>query len=158
MGFLDFLKGDANTGIESTAKIVDVWVDKNTGLMWELDISRSLMTWNEANVYAETMNSKMYCGYSDWRLPTIEELEWVYKYKNLDIAWKYKEKGVNATDFSNLFYWSSNLLRDRVEKILDLTGLSERHMVNMAWNICITNAIAGYDDIRDKQCLRLVRG
>jgi len=150
MGISDFFKNDN--------KIVHVWVDKNTDLIWELDISSNLMTWDEANIYAETMNSKLYCGYSDWRLPTIEELEWIYKYKNLDIALKYKEKGVSTSDFSKLFYWSSTLLGDRIDKILDLTGHSQQDMVNMAWNICITNAATGYDEKTDKQCLRLVRG
>jgi len=150
MGISDFFKNDN--------KIVHVWEDKNTDLIWELDISSNLMTWDEANIYAETMNSKLYCGYSDWRLPTIEELEWIYKYKNLDIALKYKEKGVSTSDFSKLFYWSSTLLGDRIDKILDLTGHSQQDMVNMAWNVCITNAAAGYDEKTDKQCLRLVRG
>lgn len=147
MGFFDFLKD----------KTADVWVDKNTGLMWQLDIASKLMTWYEAMEYASQLNQQKYCGYNDWRLPTIEEQEWIYRYKNLDIAWKYKEKGINPNDFSRAFYWSSTTLGDRIEKILVLDSVSESDLNDKAWNICITNAMAGYDSKFDKQCVRLVR-
>ncbi len=153
MGFFDFLK--TKTG--SKPKTIDVWMDKNTGLLWQLDIENRLMSWYEANEYVENINSMQYGGYSDWRLPTIEEQEWIHRYKNLDIAWKYKEKNIK-TDFLHQFYWSSTLLRDRVEKILDLNSVSEQDMNNKVWNICISNAMAGYDDKTDKQCVRVVRG
>jgi len=150
MGFFDFISKKINT--------IDVWKDNNTGLMWQLDIDTRLMTWLEANEYVKNINNMNYGGYSDWRLPTIEELEFVHRYKNLDIAWKYKEKGISISDFSRAFYWSSTLLGDRVEKILDLNSVSQQDMNNKVWNICISNAIAGYDDKSDKQCVRLVRG
>lgn len=147
MGFFDFLK----------SKTADVWVDKNTNLMWQLDIPSDLMTWNEANKYVFSMNQKQYCGYSDWRLPTIEEQEWVHKYKNLDIAWKYKEKGIELNNFKKAFYWSSTTLGERVSKILDKNSVTQSDLINKAWNICIRNAMAGYDNKTDIFCVRLVR-
>lgn len=149
MGFFDFVSQRTNT--------IDIWKDNNTDLMWQLDINTRLMTWYEANEYADNMNAAQYGGYTDWRLPTIEELEIVYAYKNLDIAWKYKEKGISA-DFSRAFYWSSTSLGDRIEKILNLNSVSRHDMKNKAWNICITNALAGYNDKSDKHCVRMVRG
>lgn len=134
-----------------------MWKDNNTDLIWQLDIDTKLMSWYEANKYVSNMNILSYGGCTDWRLPTIEELEVVYAYKNLDIAWKYKEKGI-STDFSRAFYWSSTSLEDRVEKILDLNSVSQYDMKNKAWNICLKNALAGYDDKSDKQCVRMVRG
>ncbi len=148
MGFFDFLK----------SKTADVWLDKNTGLMWQLDIPSNLMTWDEANQYANDINQRIYCNFSDWRLPTIEELERVYRYKNLDIAWKYKEKGINTIDSEYKFYWSSTLLGERLEKINSFSNITEETLTNKAWNICITNALAGYDIKTDRQCARLVRG
>lgn len=148
MGFFDFLK----------SKKANVWVDNNTNLMWQLNVPSALMTWNEANGYVIDMNKQQYCGYNDWRLPTIEEQEWVHRYKNLDVAWKYKENDVNPNDFSRAFYWSSTLLGDRTEKILDIKSVSDIDMKNKVWNICISNGISGYDSKTDKQCVRLVRG
>jgi len=148
MGFFDFLK----------SKTTDVWLDKNTGLMWQLDIPSNLMTWDEANQYAHNINQKKYGGFTDWRLPTIEELERVYRYKNLDIAWKYKEKAINIVDFEYHFYWSSTLLGERLEKIHSFSNITEETLTNKAWNICIINALAGYDIRTDHQCVRLVRG
>ncbi len=148
MGFFDFLK----------SKTADVWLDKNTGLMWQLDIPSNLMTWDEANQYVNDINQKIYCNFSDWRLPTIEELELVYSYKNLDIAWKYKEKEINTIDSKYKFYWSSTLLGERLGKIHSFSNITEETLINKAWNICITNALAGYDIRTDLQCVRLVRG
>jgi len=147
MGFFDFLK----------SKTADVWVDKNTSLMWQLDIPLDLMTWDEANAYVKDINSKQYCGYRNWRLPTIEEQEWVHKYKNLDIAWKYNEKGIDPKNFQQAFFWSSTSLGERIEKITDTGSVSDSDMKKKAWNICISNAMAGYDAKTDKQCVRLVR-
>ena len=138
-------------------KTIDVWVDKNTSLMWQLDIENRGFSWIEANEYVANKNLAKYGGYDDWRLPTIEELEFVYRYKNLDIAWKYKDKGIDINDFSQAFYWSSNLLKERMVKILDLNSVNSMDMESKAWNICATNAMAGYDNIMDKQRVRMVR-
>lgn len=148
MGLFDFFKN----------KMVDVWMDKYTNLMWQLDVPSNLMTWYEAVEYVKELNSQNYCGYSDWRLPTIEEQELVHRYKNLDIAWKYKEKGINTNDFLQLFYWSSTTLGERVGKIIDLDSVTRDDMNDKAWNICIKNGMSGYDSKHDKQRVRLVRG
>lgn len=106
MGFFEFLK----------SKISYACIDKHTKLMWQLDIPLETMTWSEAISYANDMNNKNYSGFNNWRLPTIEELEWVHKYKNLDIAWKYEEKGVEPKNFRKAFLWSSTTLGERIEK------------------------------------------
>jgi hypothetical protein len=48
--------------------------DRATGLMWQKDGSLTGMIWTDAKGYVNTLNSERYAGYSDWRLPTIEEL------------------------------------------------------------------------------------
>lgn len=149
MGFFNFFTKRTNT--------IDIWQDTNTGLMWQLDIEPKLMSWYEANEYVKSINSMNYGGYSDWRLPTIYEQEKVHRYRNLDIAWKYKEKGISVSDFSKAFYWSSTLLENSIEKMLDRDSVSQEDIHNKVWNICISNAMAGYDDKTDKQCVRLVR-
>ena len=48
--------------------------DHVTGLMWEKNGSLSVMTWKEAKAYVYQLNLQNFAGYSDWRLPTLEEL------------------------------------------------------------------------------------
>jgi hypothetical protein len=49
--------------------------DKNTGLMWQ-KATAGHMNWNGAMNYASGLSL---AGHSDWRLPTKEELERIYK-------------------------------------------------------------------------------
>jgi hypothetical protein len=74
--------------------------DTKTGLMWQQQEAGKRFTWNDAMQYARTSN---FAGYSDWRLPTIEEL------KSL-IDEKYKPT-INQFAFPNtfdIFFWSSS--------------------------------------------------
>ena len=48
--------------------------DEATGLMWQKGGSSGGMTWPEAKDYAIRLNREGFAGYSDWRIPTIEEL------------------------------------------------------------------------------------
>jgi hypothetical protein len=48
--------------------------DKVTGLMWQKGGSPSDMKFDAAAKYVEELNSSRLGGYSDWRLPTMEEL------------------------------------------------------------------------------------
>lgn len=49
-------------------------------LMIETDIPKYKMHWREAENYAKELNKG---GYSDWRLPTTDELKIIYKIKDL---------------------------------------------------------------------------
>jgi hypothetical protein len=52
----------------------DMVKDNLTGLVWARDgnLSNGPQTWQEALVFSNNLNL---CGYSDWRLPNINELE-----------------------------------------------------------------------------------
>jgi hypothetical protein len=50
--------------------------------------------WDEANKQIELLNSLNYKGFSNWRLPNIEELGGLYKHRD-------------TLNFSSSFYWSS---------------------------------------------------
>ncbi|MBS1800971.1 MAG: DUF1566 domain-containing protein [Acidobacteria bacterium] len=47
------------------------WIDASTGLMWVAQDSDKRMGWHKAAKYCEKLRTQ---GYSNWRLPSIEEL------------------------------------------------------------------------------------
>jgi hypothetical protein len=48
--------------------------DRATGLMWQKSGSSRAKLWKPARTYVKQLNEDQFAGYSDWRLPTIEEL------------------------------------------------------------------------------------
>jgi len=52
----------------------DTLHDRATGLQWQLFGTRFPMNWEEAKEYINRLNQEQWCGYSDWRLPTVDEL------------------------------------------------------------------------------------
>ncbi len=51
----------------------NVVIDHATGLMWLQSGSKEYMQWIAAMGWVRNLNTRGYAGYSDWRLPTIEE-------------------------------------------------------------------------------------
>ena len=51
-----------------------VVIDYATDLMWQQSGSLDRMIWQEAKTYVKRLNQENFAGYTDWRLPTIEEL------------------------------------------------------------------------------------
>ena len=48
--------------------------DYSTGLMWQRSGSQKELSYSSAFDYIKSLNEEKYAGYSDWRMPTIEEL------------------------------------------------------------------------------------
>ena len=48
--------------------------DRATGLMWEKEGSPSRLFWRDVKEYVTDSNQNRHLGFSDWRIPTIEEL------------------------------------------------------------------------------------
>jgi len=71
----------AATYAESRFVLSDnVVIDNKTRLMWTRNANLGKRTWKETvNLVAE-LNRKKYAGFSDWRLPSIEELETLCDY------------------------------------------------------------------------------
>jgi hypothetical protein len=66
----------AEPSIHPTTEVPDrVYLDPETMLMWTKEDSGKDLEWNEAKEYARGL---LLGGYTDWRLPTIEELEDLY--------------------------------------------------------------------------------
>ncbi|GJQ60204.1 MAG: hypothetical protein SCALA701_30050 [Candidatus Scalindua sp.] len=50
-----------------------VVIDNVTGLMWHQSGSKVGTTWQDAQKWIDSLNSEGYAGFTDWRLPTLEE-------------------------------------------------------------------------------------
>jgi serine/threonine-protein kinase len=48
--------------------------DSSTGLTWQQSGTAFPVTWHQAKDFLDRLNAQAFCGYSDWRLPTIHEL------------------------------------------------------------------------------------
>jgi hypothetical protein len=51
-----------------------VVIDHATGLMWQQSGSEPIFEWEEVKKYIDRINAEGHAGFSDWRLPTVEEL------------------------------------------------------------------------------------
>lgn len=56
-----------------TIKDDTVVIDNVTGLMWHQSGSEAGTTWKDAEKWVNSINSKGYAGFTDWRFPTLEE-------------------------------------------------------------------------------------
>jgi hypothetical protein len=87
----------------------DCVTDNLTGLMWarNANLPNDWKTWSGALDYVASLNSSSgLCGYKDWRLPNVNELEsLVNAEKPQSAAW------LNSQGFTNVqvdYYWSSS--------------------------------------------------
>jgi hypothetical protein len=134
----------ALTGCASTVKpnfvlLENTAVDQNTGLVWtkNANLPGKQLTWRGdpyaiVNVYdfVQSVNAKNYEGYSDWRVPTKEEMEKMlgyakslgYKQDNLN-TWPYKQLGgLGFTDVRDYEYWTSARKNSKIMYTADLTS------------------------------------
>ncbi len=95
----------------------DIVMDPDTGLMWTRADNGRDIEWDGADKYAR--NLKL-AGYSDWRLPTIGELESIYDPNNVTGKWegmyddtgKYEEWHIHTIEGFRLtapFVWGATI-------------------------------------------------
>jgi len=79
--FMTALSLSDSCGAQSAARSgaspqeAQVWVDPSTGLMWAARDNGRDITWGKAMKYCRNL---VLAGYSDWRMPSIDELQGIY--------------------------------------------------------------------------------
>lgn len=91
--------------------------DKKTGLMWTRDanIVGGVEPLYEAKDYIKRLNKQKYAGYTDWRLPSKEELVTLIDYAKGKGYKKDFHQVLNKVGFRNVqevSYWSSTYARN----------------------------------------------
>ncbi len=76
--FYDREKNPSGKGVEHTYELIDalggvIVFDKASGLTWQKSGSPKDMTFASAEEHVQGLNRDKYAGFSDWRLPTLEE-------------------------------------------------------------------------------------
>ncbi len=93
-------------------------LDKNTGLVWLKDANTGSLPlpYEGAKQYLQEMNSgrKPNFGFTDWRLPTINEIETLVEKTRFYPA---LPAGHPFTNVQNNYYWSSSTGRDVIDYV-----------------------------------------
>ena len=120
--------------------------DTSTDLMWQQVSSSSNKTWERALAYCEGLSLG---DYTDWRLPTIKELQSLVDYSRLSPA-------INTTYFSNTAasqYWSSTTNVGN-----DYTVWWGPSGTNFAWYVYFDDGYVGHGNKSTAGYVRAVRG
>ena len=59
---------------QKAAQGVRIVTDYATHLMWPQTAPEQALRWQDASRFVDRLNAEQYAGFSDWRLPTVEEL------------------------------------------------------------------------------------
>jgi hypothetical protein len=114
------------------------WTDPATGLSWTREDNGSDVNWNHAITYCTNLRLG---GYSDWRLPTIDELQ-----------------GIFDIDIANQGHWpNGNTVTWHVKGNLKLSGAhwsSNQKDAKEAWCISFSHGQKYYIDSNDSYSLR----
>lgn len=78
--------GWKNQLVPKTLKGTRVVIDRSTGLMWQQSGSSKYLSYAQAQEYVNEMNTKRLAGFTDWRLPTLEEVMSLMESKELNGA------------------------------------------------------------------------
>lgn len=114
-----FVRGNPHYGFNLLVDNGDGTVtDQATGLMWQKEDSKTGLDWKSAFEYARDLEL---AGHSDWRLPTVKELQSLVEYENdidqshqASISTLFQTSKRNHPDgtLNYPYYWSSTTLLD----------------------------------------------
>jgi len=112
-----------------------VILDRATGLMWQRSGSTDFITFAEAKKYVEDLNRRKFAGFSNWRLPTLEEAMSLMKpIQNRDLY-------IDAKfDAEQQWIWTSDL-----------------RSAGVAWVVYFINGYCGHNPVPSNCFVRVVR-
>jgi len=110
--------------------------DHATGLMWQKSGSPNWIYLKDVPAYIEKFNSEKFVGYSDWRLPTIDELKSLLTLKEMN---------------GNLYI---NPLFDKTQR---WCWTSDKCASGGAWVVGFVNGDVGWGSLSDDGYARAVR-
>ncbi len=105
---------ESNAGDRFVVSKDNTVLDSETGLMWASEDNGVNTNWNEAKSYCENYSAG---GYTNWRLPTLEELGTIFD--------KNSEKRLMtfpAITLSGSCPWTSNTRKNRARTIFFMGG------------------------------------
>jgi len=92
------------------------WIDPSTGLMWAGKDNGEDVNWKNAVKYCRNLRL---AGYSDWKLPKIEELEGIYDGSGYALpppskggVWGLAGKAKGGLLLTGNYHWSVNPVND----------------------------------------------
>jgi len=80
----------------------DIWKDSATGLIWAVKDNGSDVSWDQARNYCTQLSLG---GYSDWSLPTIDELSAIF---DKSVSKRYKAKGSIELEAASIWSETTN--------------------------------------------------
>ncbi len=113
-----------------------IW-DKASGLWWQRSGSKYPLAWEHARKFVADLNKNGFGGYTDWRLPTIDELSSLLS------------RTPHGEDFC------MEPVFDRRQKWL---WSSDRRSFNAAWYVNVELGFVGWHDFGGYYFVRAVRG
>jgi hypothetical protein len=79
--YVYYVRGNEDYGINSFEDNGNNTIsDETTGLMWDKNDSETGLNWKDALNWVQENNNETYNGFSDWRLPTVKELQSIVDY------------------------------------------------------------------------------
>ena len=126
-----------------------VWQDPDTGLIWQVEIyapkdNKDAFTWDESFEYADKLNRENYGGYSDWRVPSRDELNTLLT----------EESFRNEKSFTGITYIKKPLLESMSMEWQLFWSATEYNNSSQAWYIRFHY---GFDNYHKKSSKRYVR-
>jgi hypothetical protein len=103
-----FIHTTPNYTLSSDGKTVK---DEVTGLTWQKTYDSGTYYWASIQTVVDNLNNQNYGGYSDWRVPTIQEL---YSLWDASVGWPYIDTDyfdinyTNEQELSHAIFWSSD--------------------------------------------------
>jgi hypothetical protein len=141
------LDAQSNGGTAQETEVRGYWADPATGSMWAVKDNGENVNWHRAMKYCSDLRLG---GYSDWRLPTIDELQVIYDASGFaappplkGMEWALAGKPKGGLILTGAREWSSS-------RVLDDRG----HHTGFAWQFDFPHGKRWHDPIGYNGSLR----